>query len=117
MTGSPLQRFWAKVAAEPNGCWRWTAATDPTTGYGKFHDGTTTVNAHRWAYLHFVGVPALPQLDHVCRNRWCVNPLHLEPVTHRTNQLRGDTFPAAHAEDRDCGHDGCKNCQRFRVSA
>lgn len=99
ITGSPTGtnrtpaevRFFGKV--EPDGeCWRWTAGHDQS-GYGMFSDKTISqwsVRAHRWSYMHMIGeIPEGLQLDHLCRNRWCVNPWHLEPVTGAVNTSRG----------------------------
>jgi hypothetical protein len=82
-------RFWAKVE-KTDGCWRWTAAT--------IHDGRGRFNlsnpkrvgyAYRIAYEWLVGpVPEGLELDHLCRNPNCVNPAHLEPVTHQENLRR-----------------------------
>lgn len=101
-----LALWFAKV--EPTsffGCWTWTAHTND--GYGQFHDGTRDVGAHRWAY-EWVHGPVLIglELDHLCRNRACVNPLHLDPVTLRENQMRGAGFVAANAAKAHCpqGH-------------
>lgn len=91
----PLEeRFWAMVAkGEPNECWEWTGGRTGS-GYGLFNLGSRdgpTVVAHRYAYESAVG-PILGQLelDHLCRNRGCVNPNHLEPVTHGENMRRAD---------------------------
>lgn len=121
MKGSSIDRFVAKVDNfDVDGCWLWVGAIDKNTGYGRFHagDGRRTVNAHRFAYETFVGpIPPGLDLDHLCRVRACVRPSHLEPVTRRENLLRGETLAAAHAANRDCGFDGCKNCRRFRVAS
>lgn len=91
--GDRTARFMAKVdLAGHGGCWLWTAAVDPTTGYGKFHIGPDqrTCGAHRFAYELLVGpIPDGLVLDHLCRVRHCVNPQHLEPVTVGENLRRG----------------------------
>lgn len=83
------QRFWMKVAIVPSGCWEWTAGLWGG-GYGRFVVDGRHVQAHRWAYESLVGpIPVNLQLDHLCRNRRCVNPNHLEPVSNRENGIRG----------------------------
>lgn len=69
-------------------CWRWLG-TLTKKGYGQLRrDGYRF--AHIWTYEQRHGPgSAKPQLDHLCRNRWCVNPDHLEPVTNTVNTLRG----------------------------
>lgn len=88
-----LARFEDKFTPEPNsGCWLWTASLD-RKGYGQFRfpDGRTG-RAHRYAYESFVGpIPTGLEIDHLCRVRSCVNPTHLEPVTHLENIRRGKT--------------------------
>ena len=69
----------------------------------------TILTAHRLAYVIHRGrpVPAGLQLDHLCRNRSCVNPLHLQATTGRTNTLRGRTVAAMNAAKTHCvnGHE------------
>jgi hypothetical protein len=86
-----IQRFTEKTRRLDNGCIEWLASKDHN-GYGKFAPGggRSMRGAHRWAYEFHVGpIPAGLVLDHLCRNRACVNPDHLEPVTQRTNVQRG----------------------------
>jgi hypothetical protein len=83
-------RFWAKVDRRaPDECWPWLASTLPS-GYGQIRRGSTTAYAHRVAYeLERGPIPYGLVLDHHCRTPACVNPAHLEPVTHRENCARG----------------------------
>lgn len=114
----PIVRFTRRVDKVDDGCWLWTGCL-VTGGYGAFNDGKRQVNAHIWAYRHFIGeVPAGLTLDHTChsndltcvggpcRHRRCVNPNHLEPVTQRENTLRGRGLSAANAAKTHCkrGH-------------
>lgn len=72
-----------------DGCWLWRGCKTPG-GYGHSSlNGKATV-AHRVAYQLIVGpIPEGMDLDHLCRNRACVNPAHLDPVTRRQNLVRG----------------------------
>lgn len=101
------QRFWAKVDRASSGCWNWTDKLD-REGYGRLRDGGTIKAAHRFAYELLVGEIATGLvIDHLCRNRACVNPEHLEPVTDQVNILRGVSLSARRAAQTHCkrGHE------------
>ena len=78
-------RFQTKVVEVASGCWLWTGATN-NNGYGQIRVDGQARYVHRLAYETFVGpIPEGFQIDHVCRNRRCVHPAHLEAVTQREN--------------------------------
>lgn len=130
-----VDRLLSKVRFDESGCWQWTAATHH--GYGRFGvraglDFWPVVPAHRASYVLLHGpIPCGLVLDHLCRNRGCVNPDHLEPVTHQINILRGNGAPARHATKTHCIHGhpfdeantyikanggrDCRTCNRERV--
>jgi hypothetical protein len=86
---SEVLRFLSYVETSPD-CWRWKGYIDAVSGYGRIGLGRGVYQAHRVSYEHFVGpVPEGKVLDHTCRNRWCVNPAHLEPVSNQENSRRG----------------------------
>jgi len=93
--GRPIpleQRFWEKVDASGD-CWEWRALRNPE-GYGIIRYRGRNLRAHRVAYeLRRGAIPEGMELDHLCRNRGCVWPGHLEPVTHHDNGLRARLSP------------------------
>lgn len=78
-----------RIRETSNGCWEWTG-NRIRGGYGQLGGGSTrTQMAHRMAYEQLVGpIPEGLELDHLCVNPPCVNPAHLEPVTHEENMRR-----------------------------
>lgn len=127
------ERFWPKVSRS-DGCWEWTGSCFIPQGYGRFWmGGTKYVRAHRFAYELLVGpIPDGLVLDHLCRNRKCVRPDHLEPVTQGENVLRGVGLPAVNVAKTHCihGHEfteantyrcgnarNCRACHRIREIA
>lgn len=103
------ERFWAKVDKNHiTGCWVWVG--HKRDGYGVFSyggRGGVRINAHRYAYQEIIGeIPNGLVLDHLCRQRDCVNPDHLEPVTRKENVLRGFSLSAMQSRQKNCnrGH-------------
>jgi hypothetical protein len=75
-------RFWSKVDRVPDGCWEWRNYRMPN-GYGRFN---RDLLAHRFAYTDAIGpIPDGLEVGHLCDNRGCVRPSHLEICTHREN--------------------------------
>lgn len=103
------RRFWSKVAIpDGDGCMIWLGGK--TNGYGRFKVDRLLARAHRVAYALRVGpIPLGQQLDHLCRNRSCVRPDHLEAVTQQENIRRaeaagGDQLRRLNAERRARTH-------------
>jgi len=87
-------------------CWNWIGFIHPR-GYGTCWNGARMAQAHRVVYEYIRGlIPPNITLDHLCRNRRCVNPDHLEPVTNKENILRGVGLAAQNARKTHCkrGH-------------
>lgn len=85
---SAIERFWAKVEVT-DGCWTWSGHIKQS-GYGAFGVRNREVRVHRFAYELLVGpIPDGLVIDHLCRNKLCVRPDHLEAVTQRENAMRG----------------------------
>lgn len=100
----PDERFWEKVDAAD--CWDFTGALT-AKGYGSFRVEGKSISAHRYAYETLVGpIPVGLQLDHLCRNRACVNPDHLQIVSPLVNTRRGHSFAARYGKRTHCknGH-------------
>lgn len=100
-----MNRFWDKVNIKSDTeCWEWTACTDGR-GYGAFSMKNKAQKAYRVSYeLTFGAIPKGFDIDHLCRNTLCVNPKHLEAVSHRENVMRGNSFMAKKAKQTHCSH-------------
>jgi len=88
VTPNDLIRFWCKVELSGS-CWNWTACLNQY-GYGCFLFNKKPVLSHRFSYELFKEeIPTELVIDHLCRNRSCVNPDHMETVTIKENIRRG----------------------------
>lgn len=124
-------RFWAKVDKSGD-CWLWQGATNGK--YGRLRRDLVWHYAHRFAYeLERGPIPEGMTIDHLCREKLCCNPAHLEVVTLRENILRSESASAIHARKKVCfkGHEfdrtriktngrpvrWCSVCERERAKA
>lgn len=120
-----LERFFKHVHISK--CWAWTG-TSTDKGYGNFVIAGHSCLAHRVSYRLFVGeFEDGMVLDHLCRNRLCVRPSHLEQVTPKVNAHRSDSPPALNFRKKKCwrghllpqvnsvGQRQCKQCATLRM--
>lgn len=116
-----LPRFYSKFTpGAPDDCWEWQGSKHPN-GYGfisqthraKTRGGLAHLLAHRVAWVAATGLSLRDQLtiDHLCFNKLCVNPRHLEPVTHRENIRRRRPRNKQEPRREDCPYCG-KNLLR-----
>jgi hypothetical protein len=103
MIKNTIQSIMRKVD-KSDGCWEWTGWKN-SRGYGRVRYNGKFKQAHRIIYELLNGeLPRYLVLDHLCRNKGCVNPSHLEPVTNKENILRGFSVPAKNARKTHCKH-------------
>lgn len=124
-----LCRVAANVTLMPDGCWRWDGSLT-STGYGRIGHGGRASNggkrerAHRVTHRLLKGpIPEGTELDHLCRNTRCVNPDHLDAVTHRVNiqRARGTETHCGRGHERTpentyvsrAGFRNCRECTRI----
>lgn len=134
-----LERLAGNISVSFSGCWEWLGSLQPN-GYGTLGVGQRslgqkrTLYAHRVSYEIFIGkIPTGLDLDHLCRNRRCINPMHLEPVTRSINNKRGigatilgkinaskkfckngHQFNAENTRHRKSGGRACRICENSR---
>ena len=93
-------RIRSLIKISDDGCWLWQGRLT-RDGYGATGAAGRSVLAHRLSYETFVGpIPEGLEIDHLCRVRACVNPAHLEPVTHAENVRRGEYPRETHRNGR-----------------
>jgi hypothetical protein len=127
-----LERMLAKRILTEDGCWAWTGCHNTANGYGRVGYRGRTWYTHRLIWTLTRGaIPDQLVIDHLCRNRICFNPEHMEVVTRRINTLRGETIVADQVRRTACpkGHPyneentrrygrarSCSECARQRES-
>lgn len=111
--------FLKKCLLDKSGCWNWTGHLNDK-GYSRF---SWMINGeygpsfgHRYSYERFIGkLKKHMTIDHLCKNKKCVNPMHLEQVTWKENLFRGDTISGRNAKKTHCkrGHEFTKENTRI----
>lgn len=116
MSQKDVDRFW-RFVDKSNDCWIWMGS-DNGTEYGKFWLDGKTIYAHRISYfLKYGKIEPGYEIDHLCKNRRYVNPLHLEKVTGKINRNRGNSASGLNIKRTHCskGHELTENnlCENY----
>jgi len=121
--GNIIERFWEKVVPDLNsGCWFWCGDDNGKYGSLGFWDNemkrTVRLYAHRVSYvLHKGFIPDGLEIDHLCRQPLCVNPSHLEAVTHRENSRRIPVHRNQNTNKEYCGKGHPLFGENLRISS
>jgi hypothetical protein len=125
------ERWYPRIRLTEGGCWRWTGCRD-VAGYSRVNVNRSPRLLHRLMFESLCGpIREGLELDHVCRNRWCVNPEHLDPVTTQENLRRsfeatghpngrkthcpkGHPYSEENTHLRPQGWRTCRECSRHR---
>ena len=121
---SPAKEKFEKYVLRTDRCWEWEGYKY-SNGYAALTVDGRQVLAHRWSYEEFIGpIPDGLTIDHLCRNRGCVNPAHMEPVTGRENTRRAMRGACVNGHrfspENTYMHRGkryCRTCRRNRNQA